>query len=97
MERILCAAIWYIDYERPAHRPINTPGGVVLCGHRHGHIMGQFIALTGKTMHEAGENIQGFLTDKNRFINRKEAAKMWIEQGNKLEYSTEELFSEDLY
>lgn len=97
MERILCAAIWFKGFERPVHRPINTPGGVVLCGHRHGHVIGQFVSLTGKKMHEAGEYVQGFLTDRNRFLDRKEATKLWVGQGNKLEYQDNQLFSEDLY
>lgn len=44
-----------------------------------------------------GEYTQGFITSKNRFLDRKEAEKLWIELGNTLQYSTEELFSEDLY
>ena len=29
-EQILCAAIWLQEVERAAHRPINTPGGLLL-------------------------------------------------------------------
>ena len=45
-ERILCAAIWLKEVDRAHHRPINTPGGVVVCGHRHGHCISQIVALT---------------------------------------------------
>jgi hypothetical protein len=97
-EQIICAAIWYPKVEpRATNRPVNTPGGVVLCGHRHGHIISQVMALTGKKQFEMGESIQGFLTNKNRFLNREEAAKLHIENGGKLNYSSKDLFSEDLY
>ena len=97
-EIILCAAIWYKEIEpRATHRPKNTPGGVVLCGYRHGDIISQVIALTGKRHHELGESIQGFLTNKNRFVNREEAARIFIQNGGELQYHINELFSEDLY
>jgi len=98
-ERILCAAIWYKEFERPTHRPINTPGGVVVCGFRHPHIVGQINSLTGKraVKPEVGEYIDGFLTSKNRFVDRKEAAKIHIANGGTLKYSKDQLFSEDLY
>ena len=98
METILCAAIWYKNVEpRATHRPKNTPGGVVLCGYRHGDIISQVVSLTGKKHHELGESIQGFLTNKNRFVDRKEAAVIFTQNGGELHYTTDELFSEDLY
>jgi len=96
-EQILCAAIWLKDVERAHHRPINTPGGVVFCGFRHGHCIAQIVAITGKRLHEYGEHIQGFLTNNNRFVDRKEGAEIWINNGGTLKYSTTELYSEDLY
>ncbi|MCB1712421.1 MAG: hypothetical protein KDH96_08075 [Candidatus Riesia sp.] len=96
-ERILCAAIWLKEVDRAHHRPINTPGGVVVCGHRHGHCISQIVALTGKRLPEQGEHVQGFLTNKNRFVDRKEAAKIWVANGGKLNYSDEDLYSEDIY
>lgn len=97
-ERILCAAIWYKNViPRAVHRPINTPGGVVLCGFRHGCIISQVIPLTGKRHCELGEHVQGFLTSKNRFVDRKEAALIFVDTGGELKYSLNKLFSEDLY
>ena len=96
-EKIICAAIWYKKCERAYHRPINTPGGVVLCGHRHGNIISQLVALTGKRHPEMGESVQGFLTSKNRFVNRIEAGKIWIETGGTLKHHKTKLFSEDIY
>ena len=96
-EIILCAAIWLKEAERAAHRPINTPGGVVICGFRHGNCISSIVSLTGKRLHEHGEHVQGFLTNKNRFVDREEGAEIWIKNGGKLEYSEDELYSEDLY
>lgn len=102
MERILCAAIWYKDIkDAPYLQVTNIDKGVVLCGHRHGHIISQLKALTGLRTTSFGENasgsfIQGFLTDKNRFIDRKEAHALFIKNGGKPEFG-DELYSEDLY
>ncbi len=45
----------------------------------------------------AGKSIQGFLTSENRFVDRKEAAKIHVANGGKLNYSDASLYSEDLY
>jgi len=64
-ENILCAAIWHKEVvPRATHRPINTPGGVVLCGFRHGDCISQVLSLTGERQFKLGEHIQGFLTNK---------------------------------
>ena len=96
-EKILCSAIWLKEAERAVHRPINTPGGIVFCGYRHGHCIAQIVSITGKRLHEHGEHIQGFLTNKNRFVDREEGAEIWIKNGGTLKYSEKELYSEDLY
>lgn len=97
MEQILCAAIWLKDVERASNRPINTPGGIVFCGYRHGHCISQINAITGKKLFELGEHVQGFLTNKNRFVDREEGGKIFMENGGKLKFSSRDLFSEDLY
>ncbi len=81
-ERILCAAIYYHDLETPMYTCKNTGTGVVLCGHRHAHIIHQLKALTGKntTTNSVGNYTQGFLTNKNRFVDRKEALAIAKEQ-----------------
>lgn len=99
-ERILCAAIWYKKVEpRAVYRPINTPVGVVLCGFRHGDVISQVVPLTGKRQFELGEHVQGFLTNKNRFVDREQAWKI-AEKENQIirpniVYGT--LYSENLY
>jgi hypothetical protein len=97
-EYILCSAIWYKEViPRATHRPINTPGGVTLCGYRHGDIISQVLPLLGKRQFELGEHVQGFLTSKNRFVDREEGALIFIDNGGKLKYSKTKLYSEDLY
>lgn len=102
MEKIICSAIWLKDVATPVHRPTNISTGVVLCGHRHPHIIGQINILLGKTMAFVGEYEQGFLTDKNRFVDRKEAmiiarnAKQYIRSSINTALA-KELYSEDIY
>jgi len=99
MEKILCSAIWYKELPTPVFRPVNVDIGIVFCGLRHPHCLYQMVAMTGKRQAEVGRYIQGFLTDKNRFVDRKEGAKIALESGQieKLTYSNGELYSEDLY
>ncbi len=100
-ERILCAAIWYKKVEpRASHRPINTPGGIVLCGFRHGDVISQVLPLTGKRQFELGEHVQGFLTNKNRFVDREEAWGIAEKQGQIFRKNVGgegKLYSEHLY
>lgn len=103
-EYILCSAIWYkhlplINNEIPKDLllPKNLDMGIVFCGLRHPHCLYQMVAITGKAQHEAGEEVQGFLTSENRFVDRKEGAQIHVNNGGKLNYSTNQLYSEDLY
>lgn len=105
MEKIICAATWY--KELPTARLVgynDVPYGVLLCGHRHAQIIQQLVALTGKrevtnAPDGCGKFEQGFLTSTGRFVNRKEAAQIWLAEStnNKLNYSQTELYSEDIY
>lgn len=106
IETIICSSIWYKDLElkKPQvlephnYRPNNCDKGVVLSGWRHVNCLYQMVAIYGIRNHEAGESIQGFLTNKNRFVDRVEGAKIALACGQvkKLEYGTI-LYSEDLY
>lgn len=107
-EYILCAAIWYkdfpliIDSKAPDGfiRPLNCDKGIVFSGHRHHNCLYQMIAITGKYQHEIGEEIQGFLTNKNRFVNRREAFEIAKSQNQIIDLNQvngNQLFSEDLY
>jgi len=100
-EVIICSAIWYKEMPTAVYRPTNVDVGTVVCGHRHMHCVHAFVALTGKRSveTEAGKYTQGFLTNKNRFVDRIEGAKIALAAGqvDKLEFSRDRLYSEDLY
>lgn len=100
-EYILCAAIWYKEQPTAKHNVNNITQGLVLCGHRHPHIISAFVALTGKrsVTPECGEYEQGFITSQNRFVNRKEAFEIACNnhQLGKTYANQTELYSEDLY
>ena len=102
-ERILCAAVWYeeIPIKREIYdnvNPINIDKGLVFCVFRHCHCMYTMVSVTGLSSisSSVGKEVQGFLTSKNRFVNRSEAAKIAIEAGQ-IQTETPRLFSEDLY
>lgn len=103
IEKILCAAIWYKNQPdtNPVYKVSNIENGVVLCGHRHHSIIGQCVALFNKAQHEMGESEQGFLTSKNRFVGRNEAAKIAQASGQinwkMVDFEQVMLYSEDLY
>lgn len=98
-EYILCAAIHYEDLNTPTHGVKNIERGLVLCGWRHANIIGQCVSLLGKRQAELGEYTQGFLTNKNRFVNRKEALEIAKANNQLLDENTvgASLFSEDIY
>ena len=52
--------------------------------------------LTNKSMHEFGEDVQGFLTNTHRFVNRYEAAEIALAAGQ-IEHKTDMLYSEDVW
>jgi hypothetical protein len=105
-EYVLCAAVWYKDLpmKRPevldnrGFRPYNVDRGVVISGWRHANCIYQMVAITGlrSIPAEAGEEIQGFLTNKNRFVDRKEGGEIAFAAGQTTELKTT-LYSEDLY
>lgn len=96
-EYILCAAIHFDDGKQYPHQPKNIETGIVLCGWRHGSIFPQIGGLV-RERQELGihEKEQGFITSKNRFIDRKEAAILAFTTGQILN-PLKTLYSEDLY
>jgi hypothetical protein len=100
-EYILCAAVWYKELElkkgiQRHSNPKNCLIGLVFSGHRHGQCIYSKFAITGLKDNESGENEQGFLTSKNRFVSREEAAQIAFDTGQ-IKQSTTSLYSEDLY
>jgi hypothetical protein len=101
-EYIICAAIWFQDGNQYVHQPVNIDTGIVICGRRHHNCLQVASALNcGKRILDRcnefnGREIQGFLTSKNRFVGREEAAKIAMEAGQ-IKKHTNFLFSEDIY
>ncbi len=109
-EYILCAAVWYKDLslkkpeilEPRGFRPYNVDRGIVFSGWRHGNCIYQMVAITGlrSIPAEAGEEVQGFLTNKNRFVDREEGwdiAEAAGQINDRFRGSSRTLYSEDLY
>jgi hypothetical protein len=103
-EKILCSAVWYKDLisakdDLPLshYLPKNIDKGIVMYGLRHAQCIYTRVALNGKKDFECGESIQGFLTNCNNFLTREEAARLHVKNGGKLNYSSTDLYSEDLY
>lgn len=99
-ERIICSAIWYKDFPKPVHGVTNLDFGVVICGHRHPHIIGICHSLLGKRQAEMGKYEQGFLTNLNRFVGRVEALEIALRENqikNIKNVRGNRLHSEDLY
>lgn len=105
MERIYGSAIWYkeLDLKREVRNPINIDKGIVVIGHRHFDIIKNVYNLLGLRTVQLGENSigeheQGFVTNKDRFVDRKEAM-LIAKNANQVSQHTEhlELYSEDIY
>jgi hypothetical protein len=106
-ERIICAAVWYKELEsqypsmpKGVYLPKNLDRGIVFSGWRHGQCIYTKCAITGLKDSESGDNEQGFLTSKNRFVSREEGLKIALREGQVLDPNQirgGRLFSEDLY
>lgn len=99
-EYILCASIHFDDGKKYHGQPFNIETGIVLSGWRHSNIFPQIGGLV-RERQELGiyEKEQGFLTSKNRFVNRKEAFCIAVMMGQipHTKNLNQNLYSEDLY
>lgn len=80
-EFILCAANHYDDGINHTHGPANIMKGFVVCGRRHHNCIDIFAMIVGFPYSEEAHKLhrtetQGFLTNLNRFVSRKEALKI---------------------
>jgi hypothetical protein len=95
---ILCAAIYYDDGKSYFFQPKNIKTGYVICARRHHNCIAIRQITTGKTT--IYEDVQGFLTSDDRFVDREEAMKIAIASGQVPNDETNvgySLISEDLY
>lgn len=92
---ITCSAIWFDDGKEYIHQPFNIESGFVICGHRHHNCFASaFILNNGKI--KDMKDVQGFMTNKNNFVDRKEAAHIAFNSGQTSKLM-KRLFSEDIY
>ena len=107
-EYILTAANYYNDNKKHEHQPNNIEIEFVICGRRHHNCIGTFAQIAGFPYNEfwtkvSHSEIQGFITNTDRFVNRKEAYQIAYNSnqiiGPNKGYSTNaiRLTSEDLY
>lgn len=96
-EYILCAAIHYQDGKEYPHQPKNVKSGIVACGRRHHNCITTLAFLLGDKydVHFIAKG-DGFLTSKDRFVSRKEGAKIAYKAGQ-IDKEQRTMFSEDLY
>ena len=104
VEYILCSAIWYKELPLikgevlipKGMSPYNVDKGIVFCGWRHANCLYQKVAITGLPDSKSGEHEQGFITSKNIFVTREEAAEIAFKAGQ-IDEPKKYLFSEDVW
>lgn len=96
-EYIICSAIFFDDNQKHVHTPKNIDTGFVICGHRHHNVFAILKILECNRLKYA-DNIQGFLTNTNRFVDRIEGLEI-AKNANQIvnEAKSGELYSENLY
>lgn len=95
-EYILCSAIHFDDNEYHTHQE-QYGTGFLISGYRHHNIIAIKSLLRSDIKYV---ETQGFLTSKDRFVDRKEGMQIALKAGQVLENSTinrYNLFSEDLF
>jgi len=97
MEYIICSAIYYNDKIEYIYQPINILEGFVVCGRRHHNIIttSKVIGVVERLQTNHAE-IQGFLTSRDRFVDRHEGGLIAFKSGQ-TKHLKKELCSEDLY
>ena len=99
-EYIMCSAIWFGDGQVHEHQPKNMENGFVVTGRRHHNCIMTAAILSGdqhKTF-RSYPNIQGFLTSRDRFLDRTQACEFAIKTGQiKKSEVSGKLYSEDLW
>jgi len=96
-EYLLCSAIWFDDgIDTYVHQPKNIKTGYVVCGRRHHNCFTTVAMLQGLRNKKEIPDVQGFLTNTDRFVDRYEAAKIAFDAGQILE-PVIKLFSEDVW
>ena len=103
---IVCAAIWYktpmvhrvrfisgVEMTFYPNQPKNVKNGIVICGHDYNHCSAIYTILTGDITRS--NDIQGFITSDNYFVDKYDAAKIAFEAGQ-ISVLEDVLYSETL-
>lgn len=98
-ETICCSAIYYNDGIPRVHMPRNIHTGIVTCGLRHNNCYAVMAAIFPNREYITGgvKTEQGFLTSKNRFVSRQEAADIAFKCGQIAAWHHDGIMSEDLW
>jgi hypothetical protein len=109
-EYIICSAILYDDGKVHVHQPKNIETGIVICGRRHHNCIHTAAILLGERYDKKliDRANQGFLTNLDRFVDRKEGMQIAKKAGQLINpalhkdsddaiLTSEDLYSEDLY
>jgi len=95
-ERILCAAIWFKDGKKYDMQPVNIDSGYITTGYRHGECYTHVLIFEADV--EKLKKTSGFLTSKNRFVDREEGFKIAKDVNQLIDSNAGPiLISEDLY
>jgi hypothetical protein len=96
-EYIMCAANYYDDGQDHLYQPYNIDKGFIVAGWRH-PCCGYSYLASNPWEKRWDICVQGFLTNKNRFLNRDEALSVARESGQVIgDILGGELTSEDLW
>ena len=79
-EYVMCAANHYDDGKDHMFQPYNIDKGFIVCGWRHACCGSAYMA-SNKDAKRWDDCTQGFLTTKNRFLNRQEAYELVTSTG----------------
>lgn len=98
-EYIICSAVWFDDGVDHDDQAIKGKTGFVVCGRRHHNCFHTAFILNPNRTYIKFEKQQGFLTNKERFVGRIEAAEIAFLAKQIDERTTHPvgLFSEDLW
>jgi len=98
-EIITCSAIWFKDELKHDHQPFNIEEGFVVCGHRHHNCFMTAHILQPTHDYVRMRDVQGFMTNTNRFVDRKEGWVIAYKAGQlgKDAAPVGILYSEDIY
>lgn len=96
-EYVICAAIYFDDGKEHVHQPKNIHTGYVVSGRRHHNCFATLSVLGIRDIES--KKTQGFLTSKDRFLDRHQSMEIAIACGQVKEDGNvgSPLFSEDLY